>query len=163
MGLDDPAVKMSKSIAVTRPGHAINLLDDERTIKKAVMSAVTDSGRDTRFATASPGVRNLLSLHAVLTGLPMDEVLHLRWDFVPAAEVPRDDQAQADWLYERWADIDAWIAARAAGLEVLGLSLVTNAAAGITGQPLDHAEVLEAGRAAATRMGDLLSRVVPRI
>lgn len=55
------------------------------------------------------------------------------------------------------------IAARAAGLEVLGLSLVTNAAAGITGQPLDHAEVLEAGRAAATRMGDLLSRVVPRI
>ena len=55
------------------------------------------------------------------------------------------------------------IAARAAGLEVLGLSLVTNAAAGITGEPLDHAEVLEAGRAAATRMGDLLSRVVPRI
>ena len=74
MGLDDPAVKMSKSIAVTRPGHAINLLDDERTIKKAVMSAVTDSGRDTRFATASPGVRNLLSLYAVLTGLPVDEV-----------------------------------------------------------------------------------------
>ncbi len=74
MGLDDPAVKMSKSIAVTRPGHAINLLDDEKTVKKAVMSAVTDSGRDTRFATASPGVRNLLSLYAVLTGLPHDEV-----------------------------------------------------------------------------------------
>ncbi len=45
------------------------------------------------------------------------------------------------------------IAAREAGLEVLGLSLVTNLAAGITGEPLDHAEVLEAGRAAATRMG----------
>ncbi len=55
------------------------------------------------------------------------------------------------------------IAARAAGLEVLGISLVTNAAAGITGEPLDHAEVLEAGRSAAARMGDLLSRVVPRI
>ncbi|GAA4696202.1 purine-nucleoside phosphorylase [Nocardioides nanhaiensis] len=55
------------------------------------------------------------------------------------------------------------IAAREAGLEVLGLSLVTNLAAGISDQPLDHAEVLEAGRNAASRMGDLLSRVVPRI
>jgi purine-nucleoside phosphorylase len=55
------------------------------------------------------------------------------------------------------------IAAREAGMEVLGISLVTNLAAGISGQPLDHAEVLEAGRAAATRMGDLLSRVVPRL
>ncbi len=43
------------------------------------------------------------------------------------------------------------IAARAAGLEVLGISLVTNAAAGMTGEPLNHEEVLEAGRAAATR------------
>jgi purine-nucleoside phosphorylase len=55
------------------------------------------------------------------------------------------------------------IAAREAGLEVLGLSLVTNLAAGISGEPLNHAEVLEAGRAAATRMGDLLGAVVPRI
>ena len=55
------------------------------------------------------------------------------------------------------------IAAREAGMEVLGLSLVTNLAAGITGQPLNHEEVLEAGRAAATRMGELLGRVVPRL
>jgi purine-nucleoside phosphorylase len=55
------------------------------------------------------------------------------------------------------------IAAREAGLEVLGISLVTNLAAGITGEPLNHAEVLEAGRAAASRMGDLLGAVVPRV
>jgi purine-nucleoside phosphorylase len=55
------------------------------------------------------------------------------------------------------------IAAREAGAEVLGISLVTNLAAGMTGEPLDHAEVLEAGRAAATRMGGLLSQVVGRI
>ena len=55
------------------------------------------------------------------------------------------------------------IAAREAGMEVLGISLVTNLAAGISGEPLDHAEVLEAGRAAAARMGDLLSRIVPRL
>lgn len=55
------------------------------------------------------------------------------------------------------------IAAREAGMEVLGISLVTNQAAGMSGEPLDHEEVLEAGRAAASRMGDLLGRVVPRI
>jgi purine-nucleoside phosphorylase len=55
------------------------------------------------------------------------------------------------------------IAAREAGLEVLGISLVTNLAAGITGEPLDHAEVLEAGRTSAARMGELLGKVVPRL
>ncbi|HET7389035.1 MAG TPA: purine-nucleoside phosphorylase [Nocardioidaceae bacterium] len=55
------------------------------------------------------------------------------------------------------------IAAREAGLEVLGISLVTNPAAGVTGEPLDHEEVLRAGNAAATRMGALLATIVPRI
>ena len=55
------------------------------------------------------------------------------------------------------------IAAREAGMEVLGISLVTNLAAGITSEPLDHQEVLAAGRASATRMGDLLGNVVPLI
>lgn len=54
------------------------------------------------------------------------------------------------------------IAARAEGLEVLGLSLVTNLAAGL-GEPLDHEEVLAAGRAAAERMGALLRELVPRL
>ena len=52
------------------------------------------------------------------------------------------------------------IAAREAGVEVFGLSLVTNLAAGMTGEPLDHAEVLAEGRAAAGRMGALLAEVV---
>lgn len=54
------------------------------------------------------------------------------------------------------------IAARAAGAEVLGVSLVTNLAAGITGEPLSHAEVLAAGAASAARMGSLLADVVAR-
>lgn len=54
------------------------------------------------------------------------------------------------------------IAARAEGCEVLGLSLVTNLAAGL-GDRLDHEEVLAAGRAAATRMGELLRRLVPQL
>ncbi len=55
------------------------------------------------------------------------------------------------------------IAAREARMEVLGISLVTNLAAGMTGEPLNHEEVLEAGRSAATRMGELLGAIVPRI
>lgn len=52
------------------------------------------------------------------------------------------------------------IAARAAGAEVFGLSLVTNLAAGITGEPLNHQEVLDAGKASASRMGKLLKSLV---
>lgn len=55
------------------------------------------------------------------------------------------------------------IAARAAGMEVLGISLVTNQAAGMSGEPLDHAEVLAAGRNAATRMGQLLRDITGRM
>jgi purine-nucleoside phosphorylase len=55
------------------------------------------------------------------------------------------------------------IAARAAGAQVLAVSLVTNLAAGMTGEPLSHAEVLEAGRQSATRMGSLLSAVISRL
>ncbi len=53
------------------------------------------------------------------------------------------------------------IAARHAGLDVLGFSLVTNLAAGVSDQPLSHQEVLEAGRAAAPRCAALLAGVVP--
>jgi purine-nucleoside phosphorylase len=55
------------------------------------------------------------------------------------------------------------IAAREAGMEILGLSLVTNLAAGMTGEPLSHAEVLAAGNASAARMGSLLSQVIRRM
>ncbi len=55
------------------------------------------------------------------------------------------------------------IAARHLGAEVLGLSLVTNLAAGLGGDTLDHEEVLAAGKAAAERMGGLLAEVVSRL
>jgi purine-nucleoside phosphorylase len=54
------------------------------------------------------------------------------------------------------------IAARAEGCEVLGISLVTNLAAGL-GDPLDHEEVLAVGKASATRMGALLAQVIPQL
>lgn len=55
------------------------------------------------------------------------------------------------------------IAAHALGAEVLGISLVSNAAAGMTGEKLNHEEVIAAGKAAASRMGELLKNVIPKI
>ncbi len=55
------------------------------------------------------------------------------------------------------------IAAHALGAEVLGISLVTNAAAGVTGEKLDHKEVVAAGLEATGRMGTLLNGVIPKL
>ena len=52
------------------------------------------------------------------------------------------------------------IAAREAGLEVLAVSLVTNLAAGVAAAPLDHGEVLAAGRAAAADLGALFAELL---
>jgi purine-nucleoside phosphorylase len=55
------------------------------------------------------------------------------------------------------------IVARHMGMQVLGLSLVTNPAAGVTGEPLNHLEVMEYGRLAAGRFSELLLAIVPKI
>ena len=55
------------------------------------------------------------------------------------------------------------IAAHAEGCEILGLSLVTNLAAGLSGEKLDHAEVLEVGRTSAARMGVILAEFIGRL
>jgi purine-nucleoside phosphorylase len=52
------------------------------------------------------------------------------------------------------------IAARQAGMEVLGLSLITNLAAGIQKTPLSHGEVIEAGALAEPVISALLARIV---
>ena len=55
------------------------------------------------------------------------------------------------------------IAARANGMRCLGISLVTNPAAGISPTPLSHAEVMEMAERAGGRLGDLITGVVARI
>jgi purine-nucleoside phosphorylase len=52
------------------------------------------------------------------------------------------------------------IAARAVGIRVLGISLITNAAAGITGEPLTHEEVILAGQEARPRFAAVVRGVV---
>ncbi|MDX1688616.1 MAG: tryptophan--tRNA ligase [Candidatus Promineifilaceae bacterium] len=76
MGLDDPTVKMSKSLADIR-GHAVRLLDEPKEIMRAFRKAVTDSGRDIVFSDdpEKAGVNNLLSIYKAVTEKSEEEVL----------------------------------------------------------------------------------------
>jgi 1-acyl-sn-glycerol-3-phosphate acyltransferase len=60
---------------------------------------------------AHTGLEHLSTVRDIWRGLPMDKVLRLRWWFVPAADVPGDDDELTDWLYRWWEDIDGWIEA----------------------------------------------------
>lgn len=55
------------------------------------------------------------------------------------------------------------IAAREAGMEILGFSLITNLAAGISDEPLSHDEVIAAGKAAESTISDMLAKVVAQL
>src|ERR1700737_3180942 len=55
------------------------------------------------------------------------------------------------------------LAARHSGIRVLGISCVTNAAAGIVDQPLDHQEVLDTARRVQKQFIALLKAIIPRI
>jgi purine-nucleoside phosphorylase len=55
------------------------------------------------------------------------------------------------------------IAAREAGMEVMGFSLMTNLAAGIQTTPLSHHEVLAAGKEAEPRISALLAEIIAKI
>jgi purine-nucleoside phosphorylase len=83
----------------------------------------------------------------------------------PAYETP----AEINMRRTRGADLVGMstvpeaIAAHALGAEVVAISLVTNAAAGVTGEKLSHEEVMTAGKAAAGKMGELLEKVLHKI
>lgn len=72
--LQNPTAKMSKSAAT--PAGLINLLDDPKVSAKKIKSAVTDNEREIRFDPENkPGVSNLLTIQAALSGRPVDELV----------------------------------------------------------------------------------------
>jgi tryptophanyl-tRNA synthetase len=74
-GLDDPLSKMSKSNTATEY-HAVYLLDPPDKVKKKIMRAVTDSGRDIKFSDdpERAGVNNLLEIYEAFTGQSREEI-----------------------------------------------------------------------------------------
>ena len=73
MDLQDPSKKMSKS--AENPKGVIYMLDDEKTIRKKIMSATTDSEMVIKYDPENkPGISNLINLYICLTGLKVEEV-----------------------------------------------------------------------------------------
>jgi tryptophanyl-tRNA synthetase len=74
-GLDNPLVKMSKSLTESEY-HAVYLLDPPDRIKKKIMRAVTDSGREICFSDdpEKAGVNNLLEIYEAFTDQPRDAI-----------------------------------------------------------------------------------------
>ena len=79
-----------------------------------VAAAVTAAPHADVVLVGHTGLEHLSSAADLWDGLPMDSTVHMRWWFVPAAQVPRGPELEP-WLYERWAELDAWIAADLAG------------------------------------------------
>jgi tryptophanyl-tRNA synthetase len=72
--LQDPSAKMSKSAA--SEAGVISLLDDPAVTAKKIRSAVTDSEREIRYdPDTKPGVANLLTIHAAVTGAGIDKLV----------------------------------------------------------------------------------------
>lgn len=73
MDLQDPSKKMSKS-SENQKG-VIRLLDDEKTIRKKIMSATTDSEMKVVYDKENkPGISNLINIYAALSNLSIEEV-----------------------------------------------------------------------------------------
>lgn len=75
---------------------------------RAALAAAPDA--DAVFV-AHTGLEHMASVRDLWRYLPMDTEIKMRWWRVPADQVPRDDDAIADWLFDWWARIDAWIGA----------------------------------------------------
>ena len=80
----------------------------------------------------------------------------------PSFETPAEIRAFATMGADLvgMSTVQETIAARHLGIEVLGISCVTNMASGIQKEPLSHEEVMETGRAVEAQLAELLTRVV---
>jgi purine-nucleoside phosphorylase len=83
----------------------------------------------------------------------------------PSFETPAEIRAFATMGADLvgMSTVQETIAARHMGIEVLGISCVTNMAAGIQKEPLSHEEVMETGKAVEAQLAELLKRIVPLI
>jgi tryptophanyl-tRNA synthetase len=72
MSLQDPSRKMDKSDP--NPANYIGLLDEPDVVRRKIRRAVTDPGSEVVFDESKPGISNLLSIHACLSGSRMQEL-----------------------------------------------------------------------------------------
>jgi purine-nucleoside phosphorylase len=112
----------------------------------------------------TPRLRHLAIATAATQGFPVTEGVYLAV-LGPSFETPAEIRAfrtlGADLV--GMSTVHEVIVARHMGIEVLGLSLVTNMAAGVLDEAIDHEDVLEIGRNAAQRFTALLKAIIPQL
>ncbi len=112
----------------------------------------------------SSTLRKLAQEEAARQGIPLPEGVYLAV-LGPSFETPAEIRAfrilGADLV--GMSTVHEVIVARHMGLQVLGLSLVTNLAAGLSPEVIDHHEVMEIGRRAEARFTQLLTALIPEI
>ena len=112
----------------------------------------------------SPSLRALAVAEASKQGFTLTEGVYLAV-LGPSYETPAEIRAfrtlGADLV--GMSTVHEVIIARHMGIEVLGLSLVTNMAAGVLDEAIDHEEVMEAGRRVEQQFTGLLTALVPQI
>ena len=72
MGLQTPSAKMSKSDR--NPDNYVALLDPPEVVRRKIKTAVTDSGREIRCDAAKPGISNLITLYAAVSGESVESI-----------------------------------------------------------------------------------------
>jgi purine-nucleoside phosphorylase len=151
-----------------RPGNLVILSDHLNLIGANPLRGVNDPRLGTRFPDMtevySKRLRNIAKEEGKRLGI---ELATGTYACVPGPSY--ETPAEIKMLRTLGADVVGMstvpeaIAARHAGIEVLAIALVANAAAGVVGTPISHDEVLEAGRRAAPALARLIERVVGRL
>jgi purine-nucleoside phosphorylase len=150
-----------------RPGDLILLSDHLNLLGANPLRGVNDDRLGTRFPDMtevySARLRRLAREESERLGIFVKEGVYACMPG-PSYETP----AEIRMLRALGADVVGMstvpeaIVARHAGMEVLGIALVSNAAAGVLGTPITHDEVLTVGREAAPRLAALIERVIAR-
>ncbi len=150
------------------PGDLVCITDHLNLVGASPLRGPNDDRLGPRFPdmtdTYTPELREMAHAAADATGVGLGEGVYA-WFSGPMFETPAEIRmAQilgADLV--GMSTVPEAIAARHLGAEVLAISLCANLAAGLSGNRLSAAEVMEEGRAAADRFGRLLDAVLPKL
>jgi purine-nucleoside phosphorylase len=140
----NPLVGPNEPCFAVRPGAGLRFFDMTEAYSKRLRALAHDAAKEEDFALAE-GVYLAVSGPSYETPAEIRAFRALGASLVGMSTVPET------------------IVARHMGIEVMGISCVTNLAAGLGAKPLDHAEVAEIGHQVEHRLARLLERLVPKI